>query len=122
MPDGEYVVIDYKVSKYPKHQSAYSKFRLELAGYAHLAYVSGIVEKPVKYIGIMFMKDDDEAGTHGGMFFEKLKDASVNAFHRNLKKVQEGAKARMFDAKPGWGCQWCPYERVCIVEESQQVK
>jgi CRISPR/Cas system-associated exonuclease Cas4 (RecB family) len=108
----DYVVIDYKVSDKPKHDSAYSKYRLELAGYAHLAEVNNIVPRPVKYIGIMFARSGD-------MFFEELKEASRKAFHRNLAKVKEGIKNREFDAKPGWGCQYCPYEVKCKNMEGQ---
>jgi CRISPR/Cas system-associated exonuclease Cas4 (RecB family) len=108
----DFVVIDYKVSDKPKHDSAYSKYRLELAGYAHLAEVNKIVPGKVKYIGIMFARSGD-------MFFEELKEASRKAFFRNLEKVKEGIKNRQFDANPGWGCQYCPYEGKCKMDEGQ---
>ena len=113
--DGEYAVIDYKVSKYPKYSGQLSKYRLELAGYAHLAEVTGIVDKPVKYIGVWFMKT-------GNMMFEELKPRSRKALHDNIRKVREGVQARMLDRKPGWGCDYCPYVKKCNMDHEKGVE
>jgi len=114
--DGDYyAVLDYKFSKYPKHQNAFSKHRLELAGYAHLVNQSGLLPDggEVKYIGIIFV------GEVPGVFYEALKPISVEAFHRNLVKVREGVQARMFDKKRGYQCQWCPFDFDCTKEEAE---
>jgi len=112
----DYAVLDYKVSKYPKHQSSFSKHRLELAGYAHLVNASGLVPGKVKFIGIIFV------GEVPGVFYEKLKDISKKAFYRNLNKVREAVQSHMFEKKPGYVCQWCPYDEICLTEEATDVE
>lgn len=110
----DYAVLDYKVSNYPKHSSAFSKHRLELAGYAHLVDVSGLLPRKVRYIGIIFV------GENPGVFYEALKPASIQAFHRNLEKVRESVRAGLFEKKSGFGCQWCPYEAICVKEDAAE--
>jgi len=109
---GDYAVLDYKFSSYPKHQSAFSKHRLELAGYAHLVNVSKLLPKPVRFIGIIFV------GETPGVFYEPLKPISIAAFHRNLLSAREGIQAGIFDKKRGFQCQWCPYDLDCTKEEA----
>jgi len=110
-----YVVLDYKTGKYRDY--AKSKHRFELAGYAHLAEKSGLVDpKTIKYIGMVFLGGPEEDPY---VFYEELGFRTKNAFMAKVKRVRERIKNGEFDKKPSQLCGWCPYQLDCSAEDAQ---
>lgn len=98
----DYSIIDYKSSVYNP-----SEVRFELCLYKYILDHTGLLEKPIKYIGAYGYKDSSK-------FIEEVKQMSYNLM---LKKV-EAFRALKFDeisypAKHGWHCKWCDFPVSC---------
>jgi len=100
----EYIVIDWKSGK--SRFSELSKYRLELSIYKMLVDSSGILDKPVRYWGIVFVDE-------GRLFFEKVKKRSMRNTQKVLASVREKIQKGEFECKVGILCKWCPYIKYC---------
>ena len=99
---GEYMVLDYKSGV-----SNPSNLRFELAYYAKIVNDSGILDKPVKYIGAYGYKT-------GEIFCEDIKTRSYNLMLQKIADFRANKFETMeFPKKPGFACNWCSYLPSC---------
>ena len=101
----EYLVFDYKSST-----SNPSKLRFELNFYKKLLDESGILDRPVKYIGAYGYRT-------GTTFIEEVKTRSYNSMLRKVEAFESlDFKNLHYEKKYGFPCKtWCPYRRSCRI-------
>lgn len=110
-----YVVLDYKTGKFRDYSNMQSKYRFELAGYAHLIN-KFLLKKPerVTHICMVFL-GGLENDPH--VFYEELKFRTVNAFPEKVKRTRERIKNLLFPKKVSRLCEWCSYQVPCQTEQ-----
>ena len=97
--DDEYIVIDYKTGKF---DGTINKYRRELAFYKILLDNSKILDKPVKYWGIIFVD-------HGVAIIEEAKAISIKACWKAIERTRVGIVMKDFKKCPSPLCNWCGY-------------
>jgi len=100
--DDGVIIIDWKSGKYRPEN--FSGYRFELAVYSELYRLqTGITPK---YWGIYFVD-------HDKLFFEEVKEISIKAMYKKVKKVRDGIESKNYQCKPSMLCKWCDFNDKC---------
>lgn len=113
LPDGTYVVLDYKTGKFRKYNM--SSYRFELLGYKMLVDSNKLLDKPITRGCIMFPE----------IPLFKWFDFRVSlpkTWFKTLNTTRERIRNRMFQKNITILCDWCSYAKDCLLEELKEVK
>ena len=102
--NGDYILIDYKSGKH--NPARYSGYRQQLAFYKMVVDNLGVLDKPIKYWGIIFLD-------HGILFFEEAKPRSMKALVSAMDKTHKGIVEERYEPSVSPLCAYCGFKDKC---------
>ena len=102
--EGDYILIDYKTGKH--NPARYSGYRRQLAFYKHIIDKQKLLDRPIKYWGIIFLD-------HGVLFFEEAKPVSMKTTMSAIAKTRKGIEEGQFKPSVSPLCAYCGFKDKC---------